>query len=161
MLKLDGLAGHLRNVVVMTEFQGNDAQLLMDAGLRPLTFDDVIALGRASPLPHRKPTPDSIYVLSYTSGTTGSPKGAMITHRNIVSEVDCIKQLCAFTSTDVHISYLPLAHIFEREVVASIMYSGGAIGFYSGDIRSLQTDLAVLRPTIIPSVPRIWNRYYD
>lgn len=59
------------------------------------------------------------------------------------------------------ISFLPLAHMLERCCENGIYYSGAAVGFYSGDIRDLTSDLKALKPTIMPAVPRLLNRVYD
>ncbi|KAE9117752.1 hypothetical protein PF010_g8481 [Phytophthora fragariae] len=73
---------------------------------------------------------------------------------------------CAFDFTlmlpmDVHLSYLPLAHCFERVIQTTVIYNGAAIGFYLGDVRLLMDDLAELQPTVFPSVPRLLNRIHD
>ncbi len=65
------------------------------------------------------------------------------------------------TTNDVHISYLPLAHIFERAVMAGLLCEGGAVGFYQGSVLKLFDDIQALKPTIFASVPRLWNRLYD
>lgn len=62
---------------------------------------------------------------------------------------------------DVMLSFLPLAHMLERCFENGVYYSGGAVGFYSGNIRDLASDLRALRPTIMPAVPRLLNRVYD
>lgn len=62
---------------------------------------------------------------------------------------------------DVMISFLPLAHMLERTCEHGIYYSGGSVGFYSGNIKDLTHDLKALRPTIMPAVPRLFNRVYD
>lgn len=59
------------------------------------------------------------------------------------------------------ISFLPLAHMFERCCENGIYYSGGGVGFYSGDIKQLTNDLKALKPTVMPAVPRLLNRVYD
>lgn len=59
------------------------------------------------------------------------------------------------------ISFLPLAHMLERCCEHGTYYSGGGVGFYSGDIRELTNDLKALRPTIMPAVPRLLNRVFD
>lgn len=59
------------------------------------------------------------------------------------------------------LSFLPLAHMLERCFENGVYYSGGAVGFYSGNIRDLASDLRALRPTIMPAVPRLLNRVYD
>ena len=66
-----------------------------------------------------------------------------------------------FAPGDVHISYLPLAHIYERINVVNATHGGAAIWFYSGDVQRLLDDIMVLRPTVFCSVPRLWNRIYD
>ena len=63
--------------------------------------------------------------------------------------------------TDVHICYLPLAHIFEKIVFANIMLNGAAAGFFRGDTALLIEDIGVLKPTVFVSVPRLFNRIYD
>ena len=62
---------------------------------------------------------------------------------------------------DVHISYLPASHIFERLVQTGMIYVGGTIGFWQGDVKKLALDMQALRPSIFPAVPRILNRLYD
>lgn len=62
---------------------------------------------------------------------------------------------------DVMLSFLPLAHMLERCFENGVYYSGGAVGFYSGNIRDLTSDLRALRPTIMPAVPRLLNRVHD
>lgn len=62
---------------------------------------------------------------------------------------------------DIMLSFLPLAHMLERCFENGVYYSGGAVGFYSGNIRDLASDLRALRPTIMPAVPRLLNRVYD
>lgn len=63
--------------------------------------------------------------------------------------------------TDVHLSYLPLAHIYERLIEVNLIYVGAKIFFYSGDILKLGADIALVRPTIFASVPRLFSRFYD
>ncbi|KAG9479866.1 hypothetical protein GDO78_011739 [Eleutherodactylus coqui] len=95
----------------------------------------------------------------------GNPKGAMLTHKNIVSNMAAflkVTEELAFPSTqDVLISFLPLAHMFERVVECVVLCHGARIGFFQGDIRLLMDDLKVLQPTIFPVVPRLLNRMFD
>ena len=85
----------------------------------------------------------------------------MLTHGNLIADAAGTARFIAFEPADVHISYLPLAHIYERVSTISATHFGAAIGFYSGDVLRLLEDIAVLRPTVFPSVPRLWNRIYD
>ncbi|KAF0449735.1 acetyl-CoA synthetase-like protein [Gigaspora margarita] len=113
------------------------------------------------------PKPDDIATICYTSGTTGKPKGVVLTHKNFMSVVCSLIFLASkgkatkITKNDVHISYLPLAHVFERVNEATLIYAGSAIGFYQGDTLKLLDDIAELKPTIFISVPRLLNRIYD
>ncbi|XP_044136709.1 long-chain-fatty-acid--CoA ligase 6 isoform X3 [Bufo gargarizans] len=117
---------------------------------------------RRSPIP---PTPEDLSIVCFTSGTTGNPKGAMLTHGNVVADFSGFLKVTEShwspTSEDVHISYLPLAHMFERMVQSVVYCHGGRIGFFQGDIRLLSDDMKTLRPTIFPVVPRLLNRMYD
>jgi long-chain acyl-CoA synthetase len=70
-------------------------------------------------------------------------------------------KLKKFGSSDSYLSYLPLAHVFERCVVTALVYAGAQIGFYQGDTLKLLEDVAELKPTIFASVPRLYNRIYD
>nr|DBA29128.1 TPA: hypothetical protein GDO54_009385 [Pyxicephalus adspersus] len=92
-------------------------------------------------------------------------EGAMLTHKNIVSNSAAFLKVTedlVFPSTqDVLISFLPLAHMFERVVECVVLCHGARIGFFQGDIRLLMDDLKVLQPTIFPVVPRLLNRMFD
>uniref|UniRef100_A0A673IIB2 Arachidonate--CoA ligase n=1 Tax=Sinocyclocheilus rhinocerous TaxID=307959 RepID=A0A673IIB2_9TELE len=97
--------------------------------------------------------------------STGSPKGAMLTHGNVVSNCSAFIKVtevhCMLNQTDIHISYLPLAHMFERVVEGVLLVHGARIGYFQGDIRLLMDDLKTLKPTIFPVVPRLLNRMFD
>jgi len=135
---------------------------------------DVVAFGKleeegkARPVEPPTDIADSdVVTIMYTSGTTGMPKGAMLTHKNFLANAAAIeftgfKGRCFhLTPADVHISYLPLAHVFERMVVTYIIGVGASVGFYQGNTQNLLDDIAILKPTLFPSVPRLLNRVYD
>lgn len=124
----------------------------------------------------RHPKSEDLCTICYTSGTTGMPKGVMLPHAAILADASACLALCGYgsygfnpeqrslfelSSTDVHISYLPLAHIFERVVMTALTTVGAAIGFYHGNTLELMDDIAVLRPTIFVSVPRLFSKVYD
>jgi long-chain acyl-CoA synthetase len=92
------------------------------------------------------------------------PKGVMLTHRNFVANVGGMEGFDGeFTirDDDVYISYLPLAHVFERVLLLCAMGYKMQYGFFGGDVMKLKEDLAVLKPTIMASVPRLYNRFFD
>uniref|UniRef100_A0A674F7C7 Arachidonate--CoA ligase n=1 Tax=Salmo trutta TaxID=8032 RepID=A0A674F7C7_SALTR len=91
----------------------------------------------------------------------GKPKGAMITHGNIASNSSSVIKILEVCSEDVSISYLPLAHMFERMIQVSMLCHGARVGFYQGDISLLMDDIKTLKPTLFPVVPRLLNRIYD
>lgn len=97
----------------------------------------------------------------YTSGTTGDPKGAKMSHAGFVATQHLHEYAkIPFCEEDVSISYLPLAHIFEQCNFVFSLITGYAHGFYSGDPLKLLEDIAVLKPTFFVSVPRILNRVH-
>uniref|UniRef100_A0A671L9U1 Long-chain-fatty-acid--CoA ligase n=1 Tax=Sinocyclocheilus anshuiensis TaxID=1608454 RepID=A0A671L9U1_9TELE len=111
------------------------------------------------------PGPDDLSIVCFTSGTTGNPKGVMLTHGNIIADfggfLKVTDKVIFPNQDDVLISFLPLAHMFERLIEAVVICHGGRIGFFQGDIRLLSDDMKALRPTIFPVVPRLLNRMYD
>uniref|UniRef100_A0A2I3GZA1 Long-chain-fatty-acid--CoA ligase n=1 Tax=Nomascus leucogenys TaxID=61853 RepID=A0A2I3GZA1_NOMLE len=111
------------------------------------------------------PQPDDLSIVCFTSGTTGNPKGAMLTHGNVVADfsgfLKVTEKVIFPRQDDVLISFLPLAHMFERVIQSVVYCHGGRVGFFQGDIRLLSDDMKSLCPTIFPVVPRLLNRMYD
>lgn len=105
-----------------------------------------------------KVTSDDLATLVYTSGTTGRPKGVMLTHRNILWNCHAILQIIPASSEDVFLSFLPLSHAFERTVGYYIPIVAGASIAYSRSIQELSADMQIIRPTVLISVPRIYER---
>lgn len=107
------------------------------------------------------PSPDDLAAFVYTSGTTGRPKGVMLTHRNVVSNVQQTADNLQLTENDVYLSYLPLSHSFER---TASYYCGVACGANLTFVRNVNTiadDLVEINPTILCSVPRVIERIYS
>ena len=129
--------------------------------IRILSLEDVIAIGRSQPSPYVPPTPQTPATICYTSGTTGTPKGVVLTHANMISNSAATARAVQLRGDDVAISYLPLAHIYERVNSVTLIHFGCSIGFYRGDVLVLLEDILELRPTLFSSVPRLWNRIYD
>ncbi|CAG8593038.1 5211_t:CDS:10 [Ambispora leptoticha] len=131
-----------------------------EKGIKLYTFTEVEKLGSEHTYPHNPPKPEDIACICYTSGTTDVPKGALLTHANFVGAI--AGSLAAWNSdeNDVLISYLPLAHIMGRLVELCVVARGSSIGYFRGDMLGLIEDIAVLRPTLFPSVPRLLTRIY-
>lgn len=111
-----------------------------------------------------KADPEDVYMFSYTSGTTGDPKGVKLSHKMILQCAAATNaKLVAdpITENDIYISYLPAAHSFEQALQGIALFTGCRCGFYGGNPLALVSeDLPALRPTFFPSVPRIFNRVY-
>ena len=102
--------------------------------------------------------PDTIMTICYTSGTTGNPKGVMLSQRNLMSvlETVIIGGDIPVDEYGAHISFLPLAHIFERMVISGFMGVAGKVGFISGSVRTtLMEDIKYFGPTLLFTVPRV------
>ncbi|KAK4130928.1 acetyl-CoA synthetase-like protein [Trichocladium antarcticum] len=127
-------------------------------GIQVFSMADVEALGARSGRAQRPPTADDILTINYTSGTTGDPKGVLITHANGVAGITAARTNDSLTVGDVHISYLPLAHIYGRMADQTALAEGAAIGYFHGDIATLVEDIKILRPSGLMSVPRLYNR---
>lgn len=149
-LKLVVVFGHRR-----------DGPLPGAPGVAVVSWEALRAAGRAAPVPPRPGGPGDVATICYTSGTTGNPKGAVLTHANFVANAAAMELGLDQGVGDVHISYLPLAHIYERVLLYTCLHTGTAVGFYRGDVLGLLDDMAALQPTIFASVPRLLNRIYD
>ncbi|VFV27731.1 long-chain-fatty-acid--ligase 5 [Lynx pardinus] len=160
-----GLTPGLKLIILMDPFEDDLKERGQKNGVEILLLFDAENLGKENFRKPMPPRPKDLSIICFTSGTTGDPKGAMLTHENIVANssafLKCVECIFKPTTEDVSISYLPLAHMFER-IVQTVMYSCGAkVGFFQGDIRLLPDDMKTLKPTVFPSVPRLLNRIYD
>jgi long-chain acyl-CoA synthetase len=126
----------------------------------PRSLDAMRRLGRAKPVDATHPDPDSVAGLVYTSGTTGKPKGVMLTHRNLASNVAAATAVFPVEATDRSVSFLPWAHVYGQVVELHILMSVGASTAFNDNIDRLIEDLAEVRPTILVAVPRIFNKIH-
>ncbi|KAA0725059.1 Long-chain-fatty-acid--CoA ligase 5 [Triplophysa tibetana] len=148
------LTSVLKTIILMDPFDAALTERGSKIGLNVLSLKDV-----------EPPKPEDLSIICFTSGTTGDPKGAMLTHENVVSDaagvVKVFENVFIPVPSDVSISFLPLAHMFER-VVQTVLYgAGGKVGFFQGNITLLPDDMKALQPTVFPVVPRLLNRVYD
>lgn len=152
----------LRHIIVTSAFT-RDVETEAEAlGLRLHTVLDVLQSGGRSPCSLSPPSSQNLCTICYTSGTTGVPKGAMLTHGNLVSAAaGGLEAFMRVTDKDCYLSFLPLAHIFERLAITAVLCCGGAVGFSRGSPLLLVEDLQALQPTIFCAVPRLLSRIHD
>ncbi|XP_010214494.1 PREDICTED: long-chain-fatty-acid--CoA ligase 1, partial [Tinamus guttatus] len=155
----------LNTIVIMEPFGVDLVERGKKCGVEIFSMREIEELGRVHRQKPMPPKPEDLAVICFTSGTTGNPKGAMITHQNIVSNtsafVKATESAFLLNPSDTHYSFLPLAHMFERLVECVVLCHGARIGFFQGDIRLLMDDLKTLQPTVFPVVPRLLNRMFD
>jgi len=101
---------------------------------------------------------DNVCTIIYTSGTTGEPKGVILTHENIISNVNAVLEIIPITKDDVFLSFLPLCHIFERMGGYYTAFAAGCTVYYAESIEKVATNLLEARPTLMTSVPRLFER---
>lgn len=124
------------------------------------SLDEVENLGVLSKRPYNPPSPSDICTINYTSGTTGPPKGVVLTHENAISSTSVSLTLFSDGNQDHSLlSYLPLAHIYARLVEHVAFWGGARIGYFHGNILELVDDLKALKPTSFISVPRLYTRF--
>uniref|UniRef100_A0A3B0MF87 Long-chain-fatty-acid--coa ligase, putative n=1 Tax=Theileria annulata TaxID=5874 RepID=A0A3B0MF87_THEAN len=157
----------LKNLVLVNSTSVNEKLLNNPHNLNFMLWSDFLKKGKENELEPSPGHPDSLNIISYTSGTTGSPKGVMITHKNFIDTVlVTVEGVCRPMGVDesyftCHLSYLPMAHMFEKDFVNAVFYFGGKVGIYSGDVKLILDDLQTLKPTLFISVPRLYQRIHD
>lgn len=163
---LPQLAGVVQTVVYWGSGDASTISAAASAGLLFLSIDELAAKGAANPADAVPPNPDTICTIMYTSGTTGDPKGVLLSNRAIIAAVTSLHYYCKqngvqFNPGEAFLSYLPLAHIFDRVAEEFWLYQGGTIGYWQGDINSLVDDIGALKPHLFVGVPRVFDRIYN
>lgn len=115
---------------------------------------------QATLAPPRLSDPAALATIMYTSGTTGRPKGVMLSHANIVHNAYAAVSTCLIGESDTMLSFLPLSHTFERTAGYYMAMMAGVTVAYARSIPMLSEDLRTIRPTLLVSVPRIYERVY-
>ncbi len=133
-----------------------------------LTFDQVLEKGKEifeeSPDLFDKAAslakPDTLASILYTSGTTGVPKGVMLTHNNFISNVKGVTDVIEFSNKDTVLSWLPLSHSFERIATYTYLYKGCSIA-YAEDMLTVGQNMLEVQPTVVIGVPRLFEKVYS
>ncbi|XP_054824239.1 long chain acyl-CoA synthetase 4-like [Prosopis cineraria] len=159
-------AKYLRTLVSFGKVTPEQKQEAEQFGSVIHSWDEFLQLGQGQnfDLPVKKKS--DISTIMYTSGTTGDPKGVLLSNESIVTVLAGFKRYLEsvneqLTEKDVYISYLPLAHIFDRVFEELFIWQGASIGFWRGDVKLLIEDIGELKPSIFCAAPRVLDRIYS
>jgi len=147
------LEGVQRIVALQTINNAHDIRIRSLPDWLPAAADEQLALPEIDP--------HSLATIVYTSGTTGNPKGVMLSHYNILWNAASAANCEAFFTDDVFLSFLPLSHMFERTAGYYMPMITGSRVTYARSIELLAEDLMLIRPTILVTVPRIFERVFN
>jgi long-chain acyl-CoA synthetase len=142
--------------------------IALDPEAGVISYQDFIARGqtertRLAPLLKERAEgakPDDIAIMVYTSGTTGPPKGACLSHRYIINSVESLRQTIPIYDTDVSFSYLPFCHVAERISGLYNRLYAGALAYFVGDLARLGEYMLEVKPTVFASLPRFFEKIY-
>jgi long-chain acyl-CoA synthetase len=142
----------------------NGSRAAIDA-LAPIALDEVRERGRGrSPeeLDARRAAvgPEDAFTFIYTSGTTGPPKGCVLTHGNYRAMIDMISEAGEIEGDEVIYLYLPLAHSYALLIQLAVFDRGGTLAYFGGDTKQIVGELLEVKPTYLPSVPRVFEKIY-
>ncbi|MRG97885.1 AMP-binding protein [Polyangium spumosum] len=125
------------------------------------SYAALLEAGAKSPAPAIRPTPADTACLIYTSGTTGNPKGVILSHGNIASNINAVHEILPLVTDDRSLSFLPWAHSFGHTCELHALLSLGGAMALAESVDKIVANLAEVQPTMLCSVPRIFNRIYD
>lgn len=157
--------GDFKTVIYWGSGDAASLDAIKAKGIAVLSFDEIMEKGKAAPVEPVAPKAEDICTIMYTSGTTGDPKGVLLRHSAVMATVVSLLRYLndihlPFGPGDRVLSYLPLAHIFDRSCEEMFLCCGGAIGYWQGDVKYLVDDIAALKPTMFIGVPRVYDRIY-
>ncbi|KAG5645915.1 hypothetical protein DXG03_005062 [Asterophora parasitica] len=165
LLKLAPNVPILKRIVCIDDLTQEASKVLLEWSLAQNVqiqeLRELEAYGKANLTDPVRAKPETIASICYTSGTTSNPKGVILTHGNLALATQSNLYGLQLPEEAVLISYLPLAHIYERVCELCVTSIGGRIGYFTGDPLRLLEDSQLLRPNFFPSVPRVLNRVYQ
>ena len=155
--EIDNQIDDLLRIVAINSIE-NDADKVQDGSVMALC--DWLP-EKAREVQHGTHNPSDLATIMYTSGTSGRPKGVMLSHHNLLTNANSCLQVVPVRQDDLFLSFLPLSHAFERTVGYYLPLMSGATVAYARSIQQLKEDLVMVRPTVIISVPRVYERFHE
>ncbi|MEQ9620402.1 MAG: AMP-binding protein [Coleofasciculus chthonoplastes F1-TOW-03] len=156
---LTKLRAHLDDLPIQFVILLSDEDSPAEENLKVLNFSEVMSLGSKATLQPVQATRQTLATLMYTSGTTGKPKGVMLTHGNLLHQVTTFGIVLQPKPGDRVLSILPTWHVYER-TVEYFLLSQGCTQIYT-TIRHVKADLKAFKPIYMIGVPRLWESIYD
>lgn len=153
------LEAELTNLPISLIVLLSDETVTADIGIKSLNYQQLLDLGKTHQLQPVEQNQDTLATLLYTSGTTGKPKGVMLSHGNLLHQVNYVKTVFQPQPGDKILSILPSWHAYER-AAEYFFLSQGATQVYTS-IRNFKQDLKQFQPTYMVGVPRLWESLYD
>ncbi|GAB4841801.1 Long-chain-fatty-acid--CoA ligase 2 (Long-chain acyl-CoA synthetase 2) (Fatty acid activator 2) [Ancistrocladus abbreviatus] len=146
-------AQRLKSIVCFTSLTEQEKEKANDAGIKAYSWTEFAQMGKENPTELVPPHAFNICTIMYTSGTSGDPKGVVLTHENLAM---CIRGVDLFmeqfedkmTVDDVYLSFLPLAHVLDRVIEEYFFHKGASVGYYHGNLNEIRDDLMELKPTL-------------
>ncbi|EMS58749.1 Long chain acyl-CoA synthetase 1 [Triticum urartu] len=159
-------ATRLKALVAFTSANNEQIKDAEQIGMKMYSWNDFLKMGKDKPVQPRPPQPNDTCTIMYTSGTSGQPKGVMLSHEShgmYVKGVDLFMDQFEdkMSTEDVFLSFLPLAHILDRMIEEYFFHKGASVGYYHGDLNALRDDLMELKPTLLVGVPRVYEKIYE
>ncbi|CAH1447542.1 unnamed protein product [Lactuca virosa] len=156
----------LKLIVCFTSMKEEEKEKADSMGIKSYSWSEFLHMGSKNPSDLQTPKASDICTIMYTSGTSGDPKGVILTHENTTTNIRGVDLFMEqfedkMTVDDVYLSFLPLAHILDRIIEEYFFRNGASVGFYHGNINELREDMMELKPTFLAGVPRVLERIHE
>ena len=160
------VAQKLKSIICFTSLPEYQKEKVAKSGTKVYCWDEFLQMGEENPSDVTPPQAFNICTIMYTSGTSGDPKGVVLTHENITMTMRGVDLFMdqfeeKMTDNDVYLSFLPLAHVLDRMIEEYFFHKGASVGYYHGDLNELRDDLMELKPTLLAGVPRVFERIQE
>ncbi|XP_010679430.2 long chain acyl-CoA synthetase 1 [Beta vulgaris subsp. vulgaris] len=156
----------LKSVVCFTSLTEEETQKARNAGIEAYSWNQFLQMGKENPSELVPPQTINICTIMYTSGTSGDPKGVILTHETMAMFICGLNIFMdqfedKMSVDDVYLSFLPLAHVLDRVVEEYFFHKGASVGYFHGNVREIGEDLMELKPTFFAGVPKVFDRVYE